>query len=137
VRVRVLRDGKYVTTLLAGDLELGAQRVVWDGTKRIGRLLDGSYEAVVDAIDVVGTTALQLPFGSDTRAPTVRILEGKPLRVWVSEPATLTLRVNGRSLTQRAAAAGEVRIAWRGPAGRVRVVAWDDAGNVSRPSVRP
>jgi hypothetical protein len=67
----------------------------------------------------------------------VRILKGRPLRVWVSEPSFLTLRVNGVPLRQEAKRAGELRVAWQGAASRVRVVAWDAAGNVSRPAVRP
>ena len=67
----------------------------------------------------------------------MQILPGKPLRVRVSEPALLTLRVNGHALSVRAAAAGVVRVPWTGPAGRIRVVAWDAAGNVSRPVLRP
>ena len=136
VRIRVLREGKYVTTLTNAQLGPGVQRLDWDGSKRIGRLLDGSYEAVVEATDTIGLSTLRLPFLSDTRAPVVRILKGRPLRLWVSEAAVLTLRVNGQSLRQEATKSGELRVPWRGPAGRVRAVAWDAAGNVSRPAVR-
>ncbi len=136
VRVRVLRDGKYVATLTNAELQPGPQRLDWNGAKRVGRLLDGSYEAVVEATDTLGLSALRLPFASDTRAPVVKVLKGRPLRVWVSEPSLLTLRVDGTSLRQDATKAGEVRVAWRGPAGRVRAVAWDAAGNVSRPALR-
>ena len=79
---------------------------------------------------------LRLPFLSDTTAPQVRVLKGRPLRLWVSEPSLLTLRVNGVPLRQEAKRAGELRVVWSGPAGRVRAVAWDAAGNVSRPAVR-
>jgi hypothetical protein len=136
VRVRVLREGKYVTTLANTTLQPGVQRLDWDGAKRIGRLLDGSYETVVEATDPIGRSTLRLPFVSDTHAPVVRILKGKPLRVWVSEPSMLTLRINGTPLRQEALRAGEQRILWNGPAGRVRVVAWDAAGNTSLPAVR-
>jgi hypothetical protein len=136
VRVRVLRDGKYVTTLMNSQLGPGPQRLDWNGSKRIGRLLDGDYEAVVEATDTVGLSALRLHFVSDTRAPRVRVLKGKPLRLWVSEPSLLTLRVNGVPFRQEAKRAGELRVVWTGPAGRVRVVAWDAAGNVSRPAAR-
>jgi hypothetical protein len=66
----------------------------------------------------------------------MRILRGKPLRVFVSEPALLQLRIDGAGLSVRATRAGVVRVPWTGRAGRVRVVAWDFAGNVSRPVVR-
>ena len=137
VRVRVLRaTGAYVTTLVNGRLPVGLQRLRWDGSKRLGRLLDGEYRAVVEATDALGTSTVGLPFVSDTRKPVVRVRPGRPLRVWVSEPAELTLRIDGRPLKYVAAAAGEQRIPWQGPAGRVRVVAWDAAGNVSAPAVR-
>jgi hypothetical protein len=136
VRIRVLRDGKYVTTLVNSQLGPGPQRLDWNGSKRIGRLPDGAYEAVVEATDMIGLSTLRLPFVSDTRAPHVRVLKIRPLRVWVSEPSLLTLRVNGVPLRHEATRAGELRVPWTGPAGRVRAVAWDAAGNVSRPAVR-
>lgn len=137
VRVRVLRAGIWVATPFSGELAAGRRTVRWNGAKRVGKLLDGSYTAVVEATDAVATSVLSLSFASDTRAPVVRILKGRPLRVWVSKPATLTLRVDGTPLQQLARAAGVVRVRWDGPASHVRVVAWDDAGNVSRPVARP
>src|SRR5262249_7729183 len=98
VRVRVLRDGAWGATPFGGTLEAGRRVVYWNGSKRVGRLLDGSYAMVVEATDEVGVASVSLPFVSDTHAPTVRVLSGRPLRVWVSEPATLAVRVNGRAL---------------------------------------
>ena len=137
VRVRVLREGRWIATPFGGELAAGRRVVRWDGSKRVGRLLDGSYTASVDATDAVGTSSLALPFTSDTRAPMVRILPGGPLRVWVSEPALLTLRVNGHALSATARSTGVLRVPWTRAAARVRVVAWDTAGNVSRPVLRP
>jgi len=136
VRVRVLRGGAWVATPFAGELPAGAHVVRWDGAKRRGRLLDGAYTLEVDATDTLTTSTVALPFASDTRPPTVRILRGSPLRVLVSEPAMLKLRVNGVPVTASAVRAGVVRISWNGRAARVRVVAWDAAGNVGRPAVR-
>jgi hypothetical protein len=137
VRVRVLREGRWVATPFAGALPPGGQLVRWDGAKRLGRLLDGGYTAVVEATDPVGTTALEAPFASDTRPPTVRVLPGRPLRVWVSEPATVTLRADGRSLRVVSRRAGAVRVPGVGAASNVRAVAWDSAGNASAPVRRP
>ncbi len=136
VRVRVLRAGAWVATPFAGELAAGEHVVRWDGTKRRGRLLDGEYTLELDATDSVTTSALALPFASDTRAPTVRILTGQPLRVSVSEPVLLKLRIDGAGLTATAAQAGVIRVPWTGRARHVRVVAWDAAGNVSKPVVR-
>lgn len=136
VRVRILRDGAWVATPFSDPLAVGPQVVRWDGSKRVGKLLDGTYTAVIEATTGGVISTVSLPFASDTRVPVVRILKGRPLRVWLSKPATLTLRVNGTRLTQTAAAAGVVRVRWRGPASHVRVVAWDAAGNVSVPVAR-
>ena len=42
VRLRILRDGKWVATPFKGPLEPGVRKVEWDGIKRVGRLLDGT-----------------------------------------------------------------------------------------------
>ena len=78
----------------------------------------------------------QVPFVSDTAAPVVRILPGKGLKVQVSEPSVLTFVIDGSSLRRVVKKAGTVHIPWPGPARRVRVVAWDAAGNASAPAVR-
>jgi hypothetical protein len=130
VRLRVLRDGKWVSTPFSGPLEPGPRRIEWNGTKRVGRLRDGEYEAVVEARDTVATSALAVLFAADTRDPKVRIVQRAPLKVWLSEPARLTVRVGGRSFKREVAAAGESRI--NAPRlGLVRIVAWDLAGNAS------
>jgi len=136
VKIRVLRDGAWVATPFAGPLQAGAGLVDWDGAKRLGRLRDGSYTAVVEARDAIGTASVSLPFAADTTRPVVRVLPGRPLRLWLSEPAVVTLRVDGRSLRFRARRAGIVRVSGVRGAQRVRAVAWDGAGNVSAPARR-
>jgi hypothetical protein len=133
VRVRIVRDGRWVASPLIGTLLPGAHRLVWNGVRSVATLRDGTYAAEVETTDAVGTISFAVPFASDTVAPRVRILPGRPLRVSVSEPATLTLRVDGVRLRQEVKKAGTVRIPWSGPASRVRVVAWDPAGNASGP----
>jgi hypothetical protein len=99
-------------------------------------LRDGSYTAVVEATDEAGSVSFGVPFVSDTTAPRVRILPEKRLTVEVSEPAVLTFVIDGKSLRREVAKAGRVRVPWSGPAARVRVVAWDAAGNSSGPVMR-
>jgi hypothetical protein len=77
-----------------------------------------------------------MPFLSDSTAPRVRILPGTSLKVQLSEPAVLTFVIDGQALRHEARRSGVVRIPWAGPATRVRVVAWDAAGNASGPVVR-
>jgi hypothetical protein len=136
VRLRILREGKWVATLVSGPLEPGPQTVEWDGAKRFGRLLDGAYDAVVEVTDAVATASVTLPFVSDTRRPVVRVTQRFPLRVWVSEPARLTIRVGTRNLVYDARATGVARVPNAPRKGSIRVVAWDAAGNVSIPAVR-
>ncbi|HEU0246088.1 MAG TPA: peptidoglycan recognition protein [Gaiellaceae bacterium] len=136
VRFRVVRDDRWVANPLFASFLPGPQRFVWDGVRSTGTLRDGSYQAIVDVDDGVGAISHGVPFVSDTVAPRVRILPGPMLRVEVSEPAVLTLRIGGRALRREVERAGTVRIPWKGAARRVRVVAWDAAGNASHPVVR-
>ena len=134
VRLRILKDGKWVATPFKGPLEPGVQRVEWDGVKRVGRLLDGTYDAVVEATDPFATSTVAVPFSADTRQPKIRIVQRFPLKVWVSEPARLTLRFGSRSLVYEAPVAGEARVPNAPRLGIVRAVAWDAAGNSSIPA---
>jgi hypothetical protein len=136
VRVRIFRDDAWIASPFVGSLAAGAQRVLWDGSKRLGRIRDGSYSAVVEVTDAIGTVSFGVPFVSDTVAPRVRMLPGRRLRIDVSEPAVLKLWVNGQPLRREVERPGVVLIRWPEPVTRARVVAWDDAGNASVPAVR-
>jgi hypothetical protein len=132
VRLRVFREGRWVTSPVAASyLAAGSQRLVWNGVRASGELRDGDYSALLEATDGIGTVSAEVPFVSDTLAPRVEILPGRRLRLRVSEPVRLLLRVDGATLKHEAKRAGVVRIPWSGPARRVRVVAWDVAGNTS------
>jgi len=137
IKVRILRQGKWVATPFEGALPIGINQVGWNGAKRLGRLLDGSYDVQVQAIDQIGVSIMQLPFLADTRAPQLRIVSLAPLRVWVSEPATLTVVADGRSVRQEVPETGETLIDEVVSAKRARIVAWDVAGNASKPARRP
>jgi hypothetical protein len=136
VRIRIEREDRWVASPFTSGVLAGTQRVVWDGLRASGPLRDGEYRAVVDATGGVGSISFGVPFTSDTASPRVRILPGKGLRVEVSEPSMLTFVIDGRALKREMKKAGVVRIPWSGPAARVRVVAWDAAGNASGPVVR-
>jgi flagellar hook assembly protein FlgD len=133
VRLRILKNGKWVATPFSGPLARGARKLEWDGTKRVGRPLDGGYEAVLEATDTIATSSVVLPFSSDTRRPNLRIVQRYPLRIWVSEPARLTLRFGSRTRSWDAAVPGTARVPNVPRLGVVRVVAWDAAGNSSIP----
>jgi hypothetical protein len=115
---------------------VGPQRLVWDGSRSAaGTLRDGEYSAVVEATNEIGVISYGVPFVSDTVAPRVRVIPGKRLALEVSEPAVLTLVIDGRSLRREVSKAGTVGVPGAGAARRIRVVAWDAAGNSSGPVV--
>ncbi len=62
VRLRMLRDGKWVATPYTGALPAGPQSLAWNGARTSGKTPDGSYEAVLEATDAVGTAVVSLPF---------------------------------------------------------------------------
>jgi hypothetical protein len=137
VKARILRDGKWVATAFAGPLPAGAQELAWDGRKRLGRVRDGEYEAEISATTALGTVAQRVAFAADTQAPELRLLSLRPLRLRVSEPGRVVLWLNGQ---RREFERGREGILWLRALDvyrKVRGVAWDPAGNVSRPASWP
>jgi hypothetical protein len=113
--VRILRDRKWVATPFTGAVDGGTQSVTWDGSKRIGTALDGPYVASIEVVDAVGTATVELPFSLDATAPVVRVVSAVPPRLWVSEAATLEVRVNGARRVMRTT--GRARCGSRGSSG--------------------
>ena len=128
VRLRVLRDGKWVATPFTGPLPAGPQSLGWNGAKRVGKTLDGSYTAVIDATDAVGTATVSLPFLLDAHPPVVK-LAARPVRLWVSEAATVTVRVNGSARRLQATGPGYLALTGIRKVRTLVVVARDPAGN--------
>jgi len=131
VTVKILRDGRWVATPFHGSLEPGEQVVTWDGKKRLGKARDGEHTVSVEAVDALGTTRVDLPFLLDAAPPALRVVSAEPPRLWVSEAATLTLRVNGARRVVRTAKAGTVRIPRIERLRTLVAVARDAAGNES------
>jgi hypothetical protein len=129
VTVRILRDGRWVATPFTGLAEAGDLAVSWDGRKRLGKALDGVYAVSVEATDGVATARIDLPFLLDATAPTVRVVSSAPPRLWVSEAATLELRVNGARRTIRATGPGTHRVPRIDRLRTLVVTARDAAGN--------
>ncbi len=131
VKLSVRRGRAWIATPFAGRLEAGTQLLRWDGTKRIGRLRDGAYDVVLEVTDTVATSAVKLGLTSDTRAPVIRVATHRPARLWVSEPAELSLVVNGSRRRLAALSAGEVRVPGIARLLTLRARARDAAGNES------
>jgi hypothetical protein len=128
VKLRVLKDGAFVAAVFQGQLGAGPQALTWDGRKRIGRLLDGRYEAELS----LGGFTQRVPFQSDSTSPRLRVLRLRPPRLWVSEPAVVVITIDGRRLTLKRARAGAFAVPGPRPRRVLRAVAYDAAGNVSK-----
>jgi hypothetical protein len=131
VKLRVLKEGKWIATVFEGSVAAGPQAIAWGGRKRIGRLLDGSYEAELS----ISGFAQRVPFRSDVTRPRLRVLRLRPARLWVSEPAEVVLTVDGNRRRIRRHRAGAFGVPGPRPRRVLRAVARDDAGNASRPLV--
>ena len=126
VRLEVAQAGKTLASLYSATLGVGPQTVAW---APVG-LKDGKYAAVLTATNEIGAVAHTILFQIDTVPPVLRVLSFRALRFRVSESATITLVVNGKTVKRSVRAgvfsyrAGRVRT--------VRIVARDAAGNLSR-----
>jgi hypothetical protein len=123
----IAQAGKTLASVYSADLPVGPQTVAWTppGWK------DGKYAAVLTVTNDIGTVVHTVLFRIDTAAPVLRALSFRSLRFRVSEPATISLTVNGKRVTRVVRAGG---FSFR-PGSRVRtvrIVAKDVAGNVSR-----
>jgi hypothetical protein len=128
VRLRILHRGSVVATPLEADLAAGPQRVSWDG----GGLPGGRYTAVLSATDTLLTVKQSFLVRIDRTAPILRLSSFRLLRFWVSEPARVTVVLNGRLHRLTIKRAGFFRVGHRGRVRAVRAYARDLAGNQSR-----
>ncbi|HEY8629810.1 MAG TPA: peptidoglycan recognition protein [Gaiellaceae bacterium] len=127
VRLDIAQAGKTLASVYSADLPVGPQAVAWTPSG----LKDGKYAAVLTVTNDIGTVLHTALFRIDTVAPALRALSFRDLRFRVSEPATVSLTVNGKRVT-RVVRAGVFSFRPGGRVRTVRVVATDPAGNVSR-----
>jgi flagellar hook assembly protein FlgD len=112
----------------------GEQALPWDGRLASGaRIPDGTYTLAVTATNTSGVVTQGVPLVVDTRAPVLRRISTRPLRVRVGEAATVRLRVNGNRVVRTYKRAGVYRLYVTGR--RVTGFAEDLAGNRT-PSLR-
>jgi hypothetical protein len=126
VRVDIQRAGKVVVPVYAATLAPGTESIAWKATG----VPDGVYAGALTTSGPVGAATRTLLFRLDTKPPTLRARSFRALRFWVSEPATVTLLLNG-SRVVRSVRAGTFSYR-HGAVRSVRLVARDAAGNVSR-----
>ena len=123
-----LRVGSGGPTLLDADLMAGPQQVDWDGSG----LPDGRYNVVLIVTDAVTTVTRSRPVRIDRVAPVLRLLSLRSARFWVSEPARVTLVLNGRTRRLTLKHRGSFAVWHRGTVRMLRAYAVDAAGNRSR-----
>jgi N-acetylmuramoyl-L-alanine amidase len=128
VRLRILRGTSVVATPLEADLAAGPQHLTWDGAG----LPDGRYSAVLSATDSLITVKQSVLVRIDRVAPTLRLVSFRLLRFWVSEPAQVTVVLNGRAHRLAIKRAGFFRVGHNGKVRAARAYARDLAGNQSR-----
>jgi hypothetical protein len=126
VKLDVQRAGKTVAPVFSATLPPGQQSVGWSaaGTN------DGTYAGALTTSGEVGSATRTVLFRIDTTPPALRARSFRALRFWVSEPAKVTLIVNGARVV-RSVRAGTFSYA-HGRVRSVRIVARDSAGNLSR-----
>ncbi|MBV8080191.1 MAG: N-acetylmuramoyl-L-alanine amidase [Actinobacteria bacterium] len=130
VQLVVEQLGRVVATVFAGTLGPGVQSVAWNGTVNGVRVPDGAYEVVATVTDALGGVTFAAPLTVDATPPTLTLLDPASLRFQLSEPATVTVTVNGQT-TVVSEPAGVFVVPWQnGPVTTISAQADDLAGNV-------
>ena len=134
VRLDLVQTGiGVVATPFAGQLGVGAHTLGWDGTWNGARLPDGRYAATFTVSDALGDVQFPLPLAIDTTPPVLTLLDARTLRFSLSEPATVTVTVNGTTRIVRSAPLGAFTVPYTGAVTQVSAQAQDAAGNTSAP----
>jgi hypothetical protein len=131
VRVEIRSGVAVVASLFAGTLGPGVYAFPWDGTSAGARVPDGAFDAVVTVTDALGDVARSARVVVDTVPPVLSLLDAASLRFQLSEPATVSLTVNGQPLVLPAPS-GVFTAPWSsGAVTSVSAQARDAAGNAS------
>jgi hypothetical protein len=130
VRLEIRSGDTIVAAPFAAMLPAGAGAIPWDGSGFAGRLPDGTYQAVLTVTDALGDVPVSTPVVVDTTPPQLQLLDRATLLFSLDEPATVTVVVNGTTIT-RQQAAGTFAVAFQGTATSVTAQAVDAAGNAS------
>jgi hypothetical protein len=131
VQLAIEQNGAVVATPFAGDLPAGPASIGWDGTWNGAHLPDGAYTAVVSYGSPNGTLVQSLPLAVDTAAPVLASTDPKSLVFTLSEPATVTLAVNGGQPFALPEPAGTFTVPFVGTVTSVSAYAVDAGGNKS------
>jgi hypothetical protein len=131
LRVDVLQGGALRATIYQGTLGPGPQAIGWDGTVAGAALPDGLYQLAFTVTDALGSVRQTIPITIDDTPPALALVDRSTLAFTLSEPAIVTLLVNGQSSVAIGEPAGRFTIPFAGPVTSVVARAQDFAGNSS------
>jgi N-acetylmuramoyl-L-alanine amidase len=132
VRLDIEQGGLIVGSPFQGQLGIGPQTLLWDGSGFGAPLYDGTYQAVITITDALGDVQLGVPVRIDDTAPHLALLDKKTLTFALDEDATVTALVNQRTRIVVGEHAGRFRLPYTGPAvAQISAEAQDAGGNVS------
>jgi flagellar hook assembly protein FlgD len=131
VRLDVEQAGVVLSTPFQGQPGTGVHSLSWDGTGNGTRLPDGRYVAVFTVTDGLGEVHLSLPLTLDTTPPALALVDLATLRFALSEPATVTLTVNGATRLVLAEPTGTFAVPFSDVVTGVTAQAQDAGGNLS------
>ena len=121
----VRRGTAELATVFDGSLPAGPQAFAWSGGIR-----DGTYSAALTITDSIGPVTQLLPVRVDRVAPRIKLVNKRPLRVSLSEPARVTFIADGVTTTISRPKAGIFTVVLDRPFTRLDAYAEDAASNV-------
>ena len=138
LRLEIQQGGVVLATVFSDRIGPGPQVLAWNGQDANGvPLPDGAYQAVATFTDALGDVSVSLPLTVDTTPPVLTLVNPQTLRFMLSEPATVTLLVNGQTVVKVELAGGFNVPPPKAGVQTVSAVAQDAAGNSSQPVQSP
>ncbi|HEU6445079.1 MAG TPA: N-acetylmuramoyl-L-alanine amidase [Gaiellaceae bacterium] len=124
-RLAVRRGTTDVVTVFDALAAVGPQAIAWPGGVR-----DGVYSVALTVTDAAGPVTQLLPVRVDRIAPKLRVVNKRPLRVSLSEPARVTFVADGVASTVFRRKAGVFTVVLGRPFKSLVAFAEDQAANV-------
>jgi len=123
-RLTVRRGTTDVASVFDALVPAGPQALSW-----LGGVRDGTYSVVLTVTDSTGPVTQLTPVRVDRVAPALKIVNKRPLRVSLSEPARVTFVADGVATTISRPRAGIFTVILDRPFARLEAFAEDSAAN--------
>ena len=124
-QLSIRRGTANVVSVLDALVPVGLQAITWPGGVR-----DGVYSAALTVTDATGPVTQMLPVRVDRVAPKLKLVNKRPLRVSLTEPARVTFVAGGVPTTIFRRKAGVFTVVLGRTARRLVAFAVDPAANV-------